>query len=296
MTIETNYGIRIYRTSERTKRPSKARIDVEKIQKRNDHQRKIYINLENIDEIFSENETWPISYPLLFNLIQGKVTKFFTTRNYDRKKEVSYDCINRLYSILKRKLLKMQEQEPEKKAGLLFYSSQFFRYVELVVYSTVYHGTQDQKYTIQEPENFVTENVLQNQDFNYYQYEEESEIFSNRKNGKVMDKSIEDDSIKEYDEDLEKYLENPENTVEGFIADNSEKIKQCIENNPRLDNKEKAALFRLYRSCYSKYGLSALTKRDQDIIRILSLRSDYEPELLKDLKEILNGEGKSTED
>ena len=293
---DISYGIREYKCSDKTKRPSKKKIDSEKLERRNSTQRKLFITLENIDEIFSNNERWPVCYDMIFNIIQGKVTKYFNTRNYDRKKEVSYDCINRLYSILKRKLLKLEKDDPTKKATLLFYLSQFFRYIELVVYSTVFYGTQDQKYTIQEPENFSTENVLQNQDFDYYQHEEESEVFSNRKNGKVIDESIEEDIVNEYDENLEKYLENPENTVEGFIADNSEKIKQCIENNPRLDNKEKAALFRLYRSCYSKYGLSALTKRDQDIIRILSLRSDYEPELLKDLKEILNGEGKSTED
>lgn len=296
MVIETDYGVRSYRTSEKTKRPSKSKVDINKIEKRNNHQRSLYINLENIDEMFSENEKWPISYSLLFNLIQGKVTKFFSTRNYDRKKEVSYDCINRLYSILKRKLIKLQAENPDKHVGLSFYLSQFFRYVELVVYSTVYHGTQDQKYTIQEPENFMTENVLHNNETNYYQYEEESEFFSNQNKKHLTSEFIEEGSeVNNYDEDLEKYLENPENTIEGFIEDNSEQIKLCIENNLKLDNKEKAALFRLYRGCYSKYGIASLTKRDQEIIRILSLRSDYEPELLKDLKEILNGTRKSTE-
>lgn len=295
--IETFYGIRSYTTSEKTKRPVKSEVDTKKLEKRNSRQKSLYITLDNIDEMFSPNERWPICYDLLFNLIQGKVTKFFTTRNYDRKKEVSYDCLNRLYSILKRKLLKLAS-EGQEHPSLRFYLSQFFRYIELVVYSTVYYETQDQKYTVQEPENFVTENVLHNQENGYYQFEEESEFFSNKKyqddtTSEIIKANIEEDN---YDEELEKYLENPENTIEGFIADNSEKIKLCIENNPKLDNKEKSALFRLYKSCYSKYGLSALTKRDQDIIRILSLRSEYEPDLLKDLKELLDGTRQSTED
>lgn len=294
---EKKFGMRKYTTSEKTKRPQKGIIDYKKLEKRNANQKRLYITLDNINEIFSNNnDKWPVCYNMMFNLIQSKVTKYFNTRNYDRKKELSYDCINRLYSVLKRKLLQLKEQSPDKPVSLFFYISAFFRYIDLVVYSTIFYGTQDQKYTIQEPENFATEDVLQNQDFDYYQYEEESEVFSNRKNNELINHSLEEDSIKEYNKDLEKYLENPENTVEGFIADNSEKIKQCIENNQKLDSKEKSALFRLYRSCYSKYGLSALTKRDQDIIRILSLRADYEPDLLKDLKEILNGEGKSTED
>lgn len=296
MNTKDLYGVRNYKTSEKTRRPLKSTLDKEKIEKRNSRQKNFYVNLENINEIFSDNEKWPVCYDMLFNLIQGKVTKFFATRNYDRKKEVSYDCINRLYSILKRKLLRMKSEGIENPT-LNFFLSQFFRYIELVVYSTVYHGTQDQKYIVQEPENFVTENVLHNQENGYYQFEEESEFFSDKKyqndlTSGLIEANIEKD---DYEEELEKYLQNSENTIEDFIADNSEQIKLCIENNTKLDNKEKSALFRLYRSCYSKYGLSALTKRDQDIIRILSLRIEYEPDLLGDLKEILDGKRKSTE-
>ena len=35
---------------------------------------------------------------------------------------------------------------------MFFYLSRFFRYVDLVAYSTVYYGTEDQKYTVQELE------------------------------------------------------------------------------------------------------------------------------------------------
>ena len=81
-----------------------------------------------------------------------------------------------------------------------------------------------------------------------------------------------------------------------LLEDNSSSIKMCIESNSNLESNEKQALFRLYKSCYSKFGESALTKRDKELINTLRLRLDYEPDLLNDLQEILeNGKGKSTE-
>lgn len=160
------YGSRKYVTSDKSKRPQKNELDSDQIAKRNSRQKKLYITLDNIDEMFSKNDDkFLISYDFLFNLIQGKVTKYFKTRNYDRKKELSYDCMNRLYSVLKRKLLRLKDAQ-----GLLnpppvifFYLSQFFRYVDLVVYSTIFHGAQDQKYLVQEPEEFNTEDILNEQ-------------------------------------------------------------------------------------------------------------------------------------
>ena len=160
------YGSRKYVTSDKSKRPQKNELDSDQIAKRNSRQKKLYITLDNIDEMFSKNDDkFLISYDFLFNLIQGKVTKYFKTRNYDRKKELSYDCMNRLYSVLKRKLLRLKDAQ-----GLLnpppvifFYLSQFFRYVDLVVYSTIFHGAHDQKYLVQEPEEFNTEDILNEQ-------------------------------------------------------------------------------------------------------------------------------------
>ena len=169
----TIYGIRQYTNSDKTKREEKIEIDEnlseeekqkqiqevlkqreERNERRNNTQKRLYITLENIDEMFSNNEKYPISYDFMFNLIQGKVTKYFKTTYYERKKELSYTCIMRLYSILKRKLLKLQEQQSllNTKPVLFFYLSQFFRYIDLLVYSTVYYGTIDLKYEVQELE------------------------------------------------------------------------------------------------------------------------------------------------
>ena len=246
---ETAFGVRSYTCSEKTKRPQKTQLDSEKLEKRNSRQRTLYISLENIDEIFSDNERWPVCYAMMFNLIQGKVTKFFKTRSYDRKKELSYDCMNRLYSILKRKLLKLKETTST--PVLCFYLSQFFRYIELVVFSTVVYGTQDCIYMIQEPENFKTEDVLNN----YL--------------------SIDSFICAGYE---------PEDTV-----DCSDKIKECIETNDKLDKKEKLLLLKIYKKAYSFVPNVLLTKRETDMLNILKLRMEYEPDLLNGLEEILDG-------
>lgn len=184
----TIYGIRQYTNSDKTKREEKIEIDEnlsdeekqkqiqeilkqreERNEKRNSIQKRLYITLENIDEIFSNNDKYPVSYAFLFNLIQGKVTKYFKTTFYERKKELSYTCIARLYSILKRKLLKLQEQEPitNKKPVLFFYLSQFFRYIDLLVYSTVFYGTIDLKYEVQELEDLPLIQELVGNEDNY---------------------------------------------------------------------------------------------------------------------------------
>lgn len=169
----TIYGVRKYTGSNKTKREEKIEVDEnlseeekqkqiaeilkqreERNEQRNNTQKRLYITLENIDEMFSNNDKYPISYDFLFNLIQGKVTKYFKTTFYERKKELSYTCIMRLYSILKRKLLKLKDQQGllNPKPVLFFYLSQFFRYIDLLVYSTVFYGTIDLKYEVQELE------------------------------------------------------------------------------------------------------------------------------------------------
>lgn len=171
--VKTSYGVRNYTTSEKTKRSQKIKVDeslspeekekqiqeiiqkqTQEINKRNDVQKRLYITLENIDEMFSENDKYPISYSFLFNLIQGKVTKFYKTTYYERKKELSYAAIAKLYSVLKRKLLNLNDKRGllNPKPVLFFYLSQFFRYIDLVVYSTVAFGTIDLKFELQELE------------------------------------------------------------------------------------------------------------------------------------------------
>lgn len=273
--VETSFGIRNYTCSDRTKRPSKSKIDLEKVEKRNTNQRRLYITLDNIDEIFSDNETYPVCYALIFNTIQGKVTKYFKTRSYDRKKEVSYDCMNRLYSILKRKLLKQKETVPN--PTLFFYLSQFFRYIDLLVYGTVYYDTQDYKIMVQEPEDFKTEDVLNKNDY----YSNDDEIYEK------VQKSITEDESENSEFRLSDYYISPEDIED----DTSNKVKYCIENNEKLDNKEKNVLLKLYKKAYSPLNNNCtLTKRENEILNILQLRIEYEPDLLGDLEGILNAE------
>lgn len=254
--VKVENGIRVYTTSEKTKRPSKVAIDQEKIEKRNGQQRKLYITLDNIDEIFSQNnDKFPVCHDFIFNLIQGKVTKYFNVRSYDRKKEVAYDCLNRLYSILKRKLLK--QQETIERPCVMFYLSQFYRYIDLLVYSTVFFETQDYKYTVQEPDDFKTDEVL----------------LDNQQDNKQYD-----------DEDFDKYIKN----VDDDLEDNSEKIKLCIESNNLLEPKEKNVLLKLYKKAYTPISNFSLTKKEAEILTALQFRYEYEPELLKDLEAILN--------
>ena len=181
--VKTSYGVRNYTTSEKTKRSQKIKVDenlspeekqkqieeILKIQniennKRNNIQKRLYITLENIDEMFSENDKYPISYSFLFNLIQGKVTKYFKTTYYERKKELSYEALAKLYSVLKRKLLRLNDNRGllNPKPVLFFYLSQFFRYIDLVVYSIVTYGTLDIKFELQELEDVpLLEEIIQ---------------------------------------------------------------------------------------------------------------------------------------
>lgn len=255
--VKVENGIRVYTTSEKTKRPQKIALDQEKIEKRNTQQRKLYITLQNIDEIFSQNDDkYPICHDFIFNLIQGKVTKYFNVRSYDRKKEVSYDCLNRLYSILKRKLLK--KAETTQYPCIFFYLSQFYRYVDLLVYSTIFYETQDYKHIVQEPENFKTDEVL-----------------------------LDDQQDTQYDNDIEDYQKYYKN-IDDEVVDNSEKIKFSIENNNLLEPKEKNVLLKLYKKAYTPISNFSLTKKEIEILTTLQFRYEYEPELLKDLEEILN--------
>lgn len=267
MMVDTIYGVRKYTCSDKTKRPQKGKQNLEKLEKRNSTQRRLYITLDNIDDIFSANDDrYPVCYDLIFNTIQGKVTKYFNGRSYDRKKELSYDCMNVLYSTLKRKLLRMKDNQGllNPPPVLFFYLSQFFRYIDLVVYSIVHFGSLDLKYIVQEPENFNTEDVLQDQTF----------YFDDLLNDETSNKCFEESMIE------------PE-SIELDSQDNSDNIKHSIENNKYLNEKEKNILLKIYRNSYSTFGCSLLTKRDNEILISIQKRLQEQPDLLKDLEEIL---------
>ena len=263
---DTIYGVRSYTCSDKTKRPVKKKIDSEKLEKRNSSQRRLYITLDNIDEIFSDNEKWPVCHDLIFNLIQGKVTKYFNTRSYDRKKELSYDCMCVLYSTLKRKLLRMKDNEELSNIppSLFFYLSQFFRYIDLVVYSVVHYGTQDVKYLVQEPENFKTDEVLS-------EYVNQDDLLNT------------DNFIDQEDDEF-----NISDKIEESLEDKSNFIKTSIEHNNNLTDKEKNVLLKIYKNAYSEFGCNTMTKRDNEILQSIQKRLLNEPNLLKDLEVILN--------
>ena len=268
---ETVYGVRKYTCSDKTKRPQKKKVDLEKLEKRNTNQRRLYITLENIDEIFSDNDDkYPICYSLIFNLIQGKVTKYFNTRSYDRKKELSYDAMNVLYSTLKRKLLRMKDAQGllNPPPVLFFYVSQFYRYVELVVYSIVHYGTVDTKYLVQEPDNFKTDEVAQDDVTTFF----------------YQDDSLNKDSFIENSLSEEFYYKTDEN-----ISLNADKIKKCIEDNKKLNEQEKNVMLKIYKNSYSDFGCKSLTKRENDILLSIQNRMLEDNTLLSELKEILNG-------
>lgn len=258
------YGIREYKTSDKTKRPQKIKLDEnlteeekqkqlkeilvkknKELEKRNNTQKRLYITLENIDEMFSNNDRYPICYDFLFNLIQGKVTKYFKTRNYDRKKEISYDCLNRLYSIFKRKLLKLQDKGEV--PVIFFYLSAFFRYVDLLVYGVIYHSTQDCKHIVQELEELP---LLE-------------ELSSDKNELKV-----------------EFYLEQNDEQIK------RDKIKKYIESNDRLSVKEKKLIFKIYKSC-SFFG-GNLTNKDKEDLQLLQEHLQLQPELLEELEDLCN--------
>lgn len=268
MMAETTYGVRKYTCSAKTKRPQKGSQNLEKLEKRNSTQRRLYITLDNIDEIFSENDDkYPVCYALIFNTIQGKVTKYFNGRSYDRKKELSYDCMNVLYSTLKRKLLRMKDAQGllNPPPVLFFYLSQFFRYVELVVFSVVHYGQQDLKYMVQEPEDFAID-AMQGEE----------------------DGFISKDEMDDYILDPKTLLNDDKVMLETEDTDNSDRIKKCIDSNKLLSDREKSVLFRIYKNSYSSFGSKALTNRDNEVLIGIQNRLKNDPALLKDLEEILN--------
>ena len=96
----TIYGVRKYTCSTKTKREEKIQVDEslseeekqkqiaeilkqreERNEKRNNTQKRLYITLENIDEMFSDNDKYPISYSFLFNF-----TLFVSLTNYSHFK------------------------------------------------------------------------------------------------------------------------------------------------------------------------------------------------------------------
>ena len=258
---DTIYGVRTYTCSEKTKRPQKKQMDQVKLEKRNTQQRRLYITLDNIDEIFSNNnDKYPVCYDLIFNTIQGKVTKYYNGRSYDRKKELSFDCINVLYSTLKRKLLRLKDNQGllNPPPVLFFYLSQFFRYIDLVVYSIVHFGSLDLKYIVQEPENFNTEDVLQDEVLYFNDYLDETIIKENHKDDLILN----------------------ENYIISEAKDNSNYIKACIENNKLLTDKEKNVLLKIYRNSYSSFGCNLLTKRDNEVLNSIQNRLKENPDLL----------------
>lgn len=272
--IEENFGINKYTCSEKTKRPSKVKINQETLDKRNATQKKVYITLDNINEIFSNNDKFPVSYDYIFNYIQGKVTKYYNGWSYDRKKDISYDCINYLFSVLKRKLLGLKNDN--KNPILFFQLSQFFRYVDLLVFSVTYYARKDELKYVQEQDKFNNDDILrglQNLDtIDDLDYMERLDIIDDF--GEFVDKETLDDS---------NYLK------EDIVDNNSDKIKLCIENNKKLDNQEKRVLLKAYKNCYSDFGMGKFTKKDTEVLNILKLRMDYEPNLLDGLEDILNG-------
>lgn len=274
--VEKVYGIRKYTCSDKTKRPQKNPLDLKKLEKRNSSQRRLYITLDNIEEIFSQNDDkYPVCYDLIFNTIQGKVTKYFNTRSYDRKKELSYDCMNVLYSTLKRKLLRLKDNQGllNPPPVLFFYLSQFFRYIDLVVFSVVHYGTIDTKYMIQEPDDFKTDDVLNEAVSDYFEDEENIYSTEDKDTLDAVDKN-------DYSTDLD--------DIEYIFDDNSYKIKNCIETNSLIDDKEKKVLLKVYKNAYSLFGSNSLTKREVEILDSIKQRLLSEPELLKDLEEILH--------
>ena len=276
--MTTTYGVRNYTCSEKTKRPQKKQVDQIKLEKRNTQQRRLYVSLENIDEIFSNNnDKYPVCYDLIFNTIQGKVTKYFNGRSYDRKKELSYDCMNVLYSSLKRKLLRLNDEKQESDCAippvLFFYLSQFFRYIDCVVFSVVYYGARDLKYIVQEPENFNTDDVLRDNSFYLDDYIN-AYVNENENENEIND----DENI------IDK------NDLDFIFEDNSDNIKICIEANKYLSDKEKKVLLKIYKNSYSSFGRNSLSKRDSEILLSIQNRLKEEPELLKDLEEILDAE------
>ena len=145
----------------------------------------------------------------------------------------------------------MQQNEPKQKPVLFFYLSQFFRYIELVVFSVTVYGTRDQKIMVQQPEEFDTDDVFNEETTEYDEY----------------------------------FVEN----IDDNIVDNSESIKMAIENNKFLLDKEKNLLFKIYKSAYSPISNYTLNKKDSELLVALQERMKREPELLKDLEVILNG-------
>ena len=140
-------GKRDYTISDKCRRPSKASASPDAIRERNRTQKRIYVNLGNIAELFSDNDSLPLNYGSIRSHIFSKMFKFLPTASLSRKNEATDDCMTILYSTLYRKLRGMKgnvtlfhtPEEPE----LFFYHSQFIRYIELLVYSYCFYNTRD---------------------------------------------------------------------------------------------------------------------------------------------------------
>lgn len=101
---------------------------------RNKVQKKIYITPDNIDILFGENDTEPLSYYFILNLLRQKITMFFgKTQDFNQKEELAYNCLAKIYSSFRKKLAALEEQkktDPNVKVELFFYISQFYCYLE----------------------------------------------------------------------------------------------------------------------------------------------------------------------
>lgn len=115
--------------------------NITNLEERNKNQKKVYISLDNVDELFDINkhDKNALCYDKIFNLCQKYITMYMKfTSNFELKKELAYSAICKLYIHFKKTLLKMQNTNPDKKPELVFYLSQFYYYVHLTARNEIY--------------------------------------------------------------------------------------------------------------------------------------------------------------
>jgi len=112
---------------------------IKDLTERNKNQKKVYINLDNVDILFNKNKNEILCHDKIFNLCQKYVTQYMKfTSNFELKKELATSALCKLYIHFKRTLLKMQAANPDKKPELVFYLSQFYYYVHLTARNEIY--------------------------------------------------------------------------------------------------------------------------------------------------------------
>lgn len=200
---------------------------------RNKTQKRVYINLDNIDILFGENDTEPLSYHFILNLLRQKITLFFgKTQDFAQKEELAYNCIAKIYSSFKRRLVILEEEkkkDPNIKAELFFYISQFYCYVEhtarneIILYrSKKRNNTLEYRegvdYT-QPLENFIGHDVY---DFEDFIVEQENDKETD-KNNVIEENEQENQHEHEHDNEQENFSED-ENDLEEEKIKNREKF------------------------------------------------------------------------